>query len=84
MAESLREWPEVKLEISGHTDNMGKADYNRDLSRQRAETVRMYMINKGVAEDRLTAVGYGPDKPIADNKTANGRAQNRRVEVSRQ
>ncbi len=83
MAESLREWPEVNLEIQGHTDNTGQVDYNRELSQKRADTVRQYLIEKGVAPERLTAVGYGPDKPIADNKTSSGRAQNRRVEVSR-
>ncbi len=83
MAESLREWPEVTLEIQGHTDNTGKAATNLTLSQARAETVRQYLIDKGISSDRLTAVGYGPDRPIADNKTSAGRAQNRRVEINR-
>jgi OOP family OmpA-OmpF porin len=83
IAESLREWPEVKLEISGHTDNIGEASFNQDLSQRRAETVRTYLINKGISGDRLTAIGYGPEKPIATNKTASGRGQNRRVELNR-
>jgi outer membrane protein OmpA-like peptidoglycan-associated protein len=83
MAESLREWPEIKLEVSGHTDNSGKAVTNQILSQERAETVRQYLIDKGISADRLTAVGYGQDRPIADNKTATGRAQNRRVEINR-
>jgi outer membrane protein OmpA-like peptidoglycan-associated protein len=83
IAESLREWPEVKVEVSGHTDNIGDATFNQDLSQRRAETVRMYLVNKGIAADRLTAIGYGPEKPIASNKTSAGRAQNRRVELNR-
>jgi outer membrane protein OmpA-like peptidoglycan-associated protein len=83
MSESLREWPEVTLEIQGHTDNTGVAAKNLELSQQRAETVRQYMIDKGIAANRLTAVGYGQERPIADNKTKNGRAQNRRVEINR-
>ncbi|MBN1578297.1 MAG: OmpA family protein [Chitinispirillaceae bacterium] len=82
-AESLREWPEVKIEIQGHTDNTGSAARNQELSQQRAQTVRQYLIDKGTAPNRLTAVGYGPNRPIADNKSRNGRAQNRRVEISR-
>jgi outer membrane protein OmpA-like peptidoglycan-associated protein len=83
MAESLREWPEVNIEIQGHTDISGNATKNLLLSQERAETVRQYLIGKGIAPERLTSVGYGQGKPIADNKTAGGRAQNRRVEVSR-
>jgi outer membrane protein OmpA-like peptidoglycan-associated protein len=83
IAESLREWSEIKIEIQGHTDNLGKAAKNQTLSQARAETVRQYLIEKGIAADRLTAVGYGPDRPIATNKTAAGRAQNRRVELTR-
>jgi outer membrane protein OmpA-like peptidoglycan-associated protein len=83
IAESLREWPEVKVEIGGHTDNIGEASFNQDLSQRRAETVRMYLVNKGTSADRLTAIGYGPEKPIASNKTSSGRAQNRRVELNR-
>jgi outer membrane protein OmpA-like peptidoglycan-associated protein len=83
IAESLREWPEVRVEIQGHTDNTGDDAMNMELSRQRAETVRQYLINKGIDSDRLTANGYGEDKPIADNKTAAGRAKNRRVEINR-
>ncbi|MBN1984202.1 MAG: OmpA family protein [Chitinivibrionales bacterium] len=83
IAESLVEWPEVRVEIQGHTDNTGKPAKNLELSQQRAETVRQYLIGKGVAADRLTAVGYGKERPIADNKTASGRAQNRRVELNR-
>lgn len=69
-----------KLEISGHTDNQGDHDKNVRLSQERAEAVMNYLVSKGINISRLTAIGYGPDKPIADNSTKNGRAKNRRVE----
>jgi outer membrane protein OmpA-like peptidoglycan-associated protein len=81
--ESLVEWPEVKLEIQGHTDSQGNYTKNKQLSQKRAEAVMIYLIQKGIAPDRLRALGFGPDNPIADNKTANGRAKNRRVEMNR-
>ena len=83
VAESLREWPEINIEIQGHTDASGNAAKNLALSQERAETVRQYLIDKGISASRLTAIGYGQDKPIADNKTASGRGQNRRVEITR-
>ena len=76
----LNEFPNEKLEISGHTDSTGERAKNIELSKARAESVKTYMEKKGVKEGRLVAVGYGPDKPIADNKTAKGKAKNRRVE----
>jgi OOP family OmpA-OmpF porin len=83
VAESLRAYPEVKVEVQGHTDNRGSKALNTKLSQARAETVRDYLIGKGIAADRLTARGYGPTRPIADNKTDAGRAQNRRVQLER-
>ncbi|MBN1131094.1 MAG: OmpA family protein [Chitinispirillaceae bacterium] len=83
VAESLREWPEVNIEIQGHTDASGNAANNLTLSQERAETVRQYLIDKGISASRLNAVGYGQDKPIADNTNKSGRAQNRRVEINR-
>ena len=68
------------IEVQGHTDNTGKAELNKRLSDQRANAVMQYLINKGVPAERLSAMGYGPDVPIADNKTAAGRQKNRRVE----
>jgi len=68
------------LEVQGHTDNTGAADPNRALSQKRAEAVVKYLTTKGVDAGRLAAKGYGPDKPVADNKTAAGRQKNRRVE----
>ena len=68
------------IEVQGHTDNTGKADVNKRLSDKRAHAVMDYLVKKGVDASRMTAVGYGPDMPIADNKTKAGRAKNRRVE----
>ncbi len=76
----LQDFPDVKLEISGHTDNRGKADYNRDLSQRRADAVKTYFVTRGIASERLQSVGYGPTRPIANNKTQSGRATNRRTE----
>lgn len=74
------QYPQLKVEIAGHTDNTGKPELNQTLSVKRAESVKAYLVKKGVAEDRLTTAGFGPDQPVADNGTAAGRAQNRRVE----
>ena len=73
----------IRVQVGGHTDNTGSAAVNRRLSAARANAVRDYLISKGVAADRLTAVGFGPRKPVASNRTAEGRAQNRRVELTR-
>ncbi len=82
--ESLKEWGEVKVVVAGHTDSRSNDDYNLKLSQRRAETVRDYLISKGIAADRLTAKGYGESQPIADNETEEGRLKNRRVELVRQ
>ena len=68
------------LDIEGHTDNKGSDDLNEKLSNERAHSVMRYMVEKGIAADRLSAAGYGPKRPIADNNTADGRQRNRRVE----
>ena len=83
VAESLVANEEIKVQVSGHTDNTGSLALNRRLSKARAEAVRLYLIEKGVAADRLTSAGFGPDRPVASNRTAEGRAQNRRVELTR-
>ncbi|MFC1584284.1 OmpA family protein [Fibrobacterota bacterium] len=83
VVESLTEWKDVKLEIQGHTDNTGTMEVNMKLSQARAESVRNYLIQKGVEPGRLKAVGYGPTVPIADNTTAEGRERNRRVQLKR-
>jgi OOP family OmpA-OmpF porin len=76
----LKDQPTLKVEIQGHTDSTGTADYNQKLSERRAQSVCNYLISKGIAEDRLISKGYGLDRPIASNKTTEGRARNRRVE----
>lgn len=80
-AETLNKWGTVNVEVAGHTDSMGGDEYNMDLSQQRAEAVRNYLIGKGVAAERLTAKGYGESQPVADNDTDEGRFKNRRVEL---
>ncbi len=81
VAQVLVAHPEVaKVRIEGHTDNTGSAAVNTELSQARAAAVRDYLVGKGVARDRLDAKGYGPSRPIADNKTAQGREANRRVD----
>mgnify|MGYP001815421058 FL=1 len=73
--------PEITGEIQGHTDNTGPAEYNMGLSLRRAEAVFDYMVQGGVAAERMRVEGYGEERPIASNDTAEGRAQNRRVEL---
>jgi OOP family OmpA-OmpF porin len=78
--EVLKQYPDLKIEISGHTDGRGKGDFNRDLSQQRAEKVREYLLGKGIEANRIVAVGYGMDRPIASNRSESGRSKNRRIE----
>lgn len=78
-AATLRKNPTIKVEVAGHTDSDGAADYNEGLSARRATTVRDYLAANGVAMDRMTTRGYGESQPIADNGTREGKAQNRRV-----
>ncbi|MBL8025880.1 MAG: OmpA family protein [Fibrobacteres bacterium] len=80
---SLIAYPDVCIEISGHTDNVGKRESNLTLSQDRAASVRTYMVSKGVPENRIIAVGKGPDEPIGDNRKADERAKNRRIEMYR-
>jgi len=80
IADTLKQAPDLKVEIQGHTDSQGNRAYNLDLSEKRAESVRTYMINAGVPATRLTAKGFGPDQPLTTNATSEGRADNRRVE----
>ncbi len=86
-AKVMKEFPELKLEISGHTDTQGPREHNVDLSKRRADSVKAYLVSQGVEDARLSTRGAGPDEPIAENKNEVGRAQNRRIEfrnVSRQ
>jgi OOP family OmpA-OmpF porin len=73
--------PDMRLEVQGHTDNVGKAKYNKTLSEKRAQAVMDYLISKGISKNRMVAKGYGMDVPAADNGTEEGRAANRRVEL---
>jgi outer membrane protein OmpA-like peptidoglycan-associated protein len=77
----LKRYPGLKVEIAGHTDNVGADAHNMSLSERRAKAVMDYFVGHGVAADRLSAKGYGESQPIADNGKATGRAQNRRVEL---
>jgi outer membrane protein OmpA-like peptidoglycan-associated protein len=83
VAKQLVAVPELKIEIAGHTDSRGTRIRNIRLSLSRAEAVRAYLVMQGVPAERLTARGYGPDKPVASNAGPNGRAMNRRVELRR-
>jgi len=81
-ADVMKKHPELKVYIEGHTDNIGPSDYNKKLSQARAENVKKYLVEKlGVDGSKLTAIGYGEEKPIASNQTAEGRLKNRRVEA---
>ncbi len=83
MARFLADVPSARGIVEGHTDSVGADAYNLALSQRRADAVRKYLIDKGVAADRLQAKGYGETQPAADNKTAEGRSQNRRVVFQR-
>ena len=78
----MAEVPSLRVEVGGHTDNTGSAKTNTRLSGQRAAAVEKYLESKGIDPDRLVSKGYGPDKPVADNTSKAGRAENRRVELT--
>jgi outer membrane protein OmpA-like peptidoglycan-associated protein len=82
VAADLKAHPQLKVELEGHTDSVGNDAYNMKLSQRRAEAVRDYLISQGASSANLTARGYGESRPIADNKTESGRAENRRVAMS--
>ncbi len=73
--------PDSKMVVEGHTDSQGQASFNLDLSQKRADAVRTYLVSRGISSDRITAQGFGLSRPIADNGSAEGRANNRRVEI---
>lgn len=80
-AKILNENPDVRVQVQGYTDGIGSVEYNLGLSDRRAATVKDYLVGQGVAADRLTTKGFGKADPVASNETAEGRAQNRRVEL---
>lgn len=82
VAQIMVKYPDYHLKIEGHTDNVGKPDKNKLLSEQRATACANFLIGKGIGATRISATGFGSNRPIADNKTAAGKAENRRVEFS--
>lgn len=82
LIEVFNEYPDTNLLIVGHTDNVGSQSYNLPLSQKRAQSVRDYLVSKGISSSRLTSQGKGLEEPISDNSTADGRAHNRRVEIA--
>ncbi len=82
VADALKKYPMIKVEIGGHTDSRGSEAYNQQLSERRAEAVRQFLSSKGIDAARMTAVGYGESRPVAGNDTDEGREQNRRVELT--
>jgi outer membrane protein OmpA-like peptidoglycan-associated protein len=82
VASILKEYPYYDVNVDGHTDNVGKPDRNLQLSKDRAASAVAYLVGKGISANRLVSAGYGDTKPVGDNKTAAGRAQNRRVEFN--
>ncbi len=79
--EQLKKYPNLKVQLTGHTDNSGNAAKNLILSKNRAKAVSNYLVSKGVSRDRIITVGLGSNDPLADNKSASGKSQNRRVEL---
>jgi OmpA-OmpF porin, OOP family len=80
---ALQDWPDIRVEVGGHTDSKGSDEYNLGLSDRRAKAVRDYLVSRGIARSRLEAKGYGESEPIVSNDTDAGRAKNRRVELKK-
>ena len=78
----MKEHPNLRALVEGHTDSIGSDAYNQRLSERRANAVRDYMVSRGIDAQRITTKGWGKSKPIASNKTKEGRARNRRVEIT--
>ena len=81
VAAVLKEYKDTHINICGHTDDIGKADYNQTLSKKRARSVASYLAVQGVSSQRFSVEGRGETQPIASNKSKVGRAKNRRVEI---
>ena len=82
LASTMNEYNQNTITIAGHTDSVGNPSYNMNLSRDRANSVKNYLVNRGVASNRINVVAYGQTRPIGDNNSEYGRQQNRRVEVT--
>lgn len=82
LAQTMNQYKETTINVSGYTDNVGTVDYNLNLSRHRANSVANYLISQGVSSSRMNVQGFGMSYPIADNSTDYGRQQNRRVEIT--
>jgi len=82
LANILNEYPDIKIEIGGHTDSDGSSEFNQKLSQSRVNTVRSTLISKGINANRLTAIGYGESKPLVPNTTRENKQRNRRVEIN--
>jgi outer membrane protein OmpA-like peptidoglycan-associated protein len=78
----MKENPRMRIEIAGHTDNVGTYEYNQKLSNGRAKAIYDYLVKAGIDASRMTYKGYAYDKPVADNATEEGRALNRRTEFT--
>jgi OOP family OmpA-OmpF porin len=81
VARVLQEHPELRVSVDGHTDSAGSETYNQSLSQRRARAVANRLTEQGIAGDRLSVRGFGESRPVADNKSAEGRSRNRRVEI---
>ena len=77
----LNQYPDRHVQVEGHTDNVGSHEYNRDLSHRRADSVKQFLTQQGIASERITTAGIGMDRPVASNASASGRQMNRRVEI---
>lgn len=82
LATYMEKYPDKKVTLEGHIDSTGRAELNKNLSQERADFIRGVLISKGVAADRITAIGYGQSQPIASNSSASGRQKNRRIDIS--
>ncbi len=81
VAEALKATPERMITVEGHTDSQGSQQSNMELSQRRSEAVRTYLVSRGIPDASITAAGFGPNRPVADNASTDGRANNRRVEI---
>ena len=81
VAAVLNQYPDTLISVEGHTDSVGSDEYNMDLSRRRAQTVKNLLVMRDVAENRIETIGFGKTMPVAGNETEAGRQKNRRVEI---